>query len=342
MNREDRIRLHVNSNYIIENLLAENVVDYIFQEGLISNDTREEIAHQITHSSRSKKLLRKLPLDNADCFKIFIQSLRESSQGFIADKLINTDISLYPQLQNDITPIAQENSLEEQQIQLQSFQQQLLDMMNQVNQNVLILHQHQNKETMVDKVDGVIRNSGITNDIAVTYCRDVLREKIRIDQPNAKKEQFDRFACMSESRHIARLLGTDIVKYSLSSSSNIPKPLLEPARVMRVVVDQVTLKYSKIVQENFTEVLQDSHSKGIFEVLQTLAQEIVQDKISWGRIIMLYATAAWAVKYFAANKFPDLNYTIGEFMGYFVSEKLGSWIDENGGWVIIICSFALF
>lgn len=339
MNRENRIQLYANVSFMIENVTVDDVVHYAIAESLITNEAMEEILNQPTRSHKVRKLLKSLPYDQSDCFSKFIVVLRSSSHEFVAEQLLNTDASQYPQLPDDILPLPLDVPMDNR---LQDMQKQMADMMQMLSQFVKVAKCEPDvKETrVIDQVDGVIRETGVTDDVTVTYYRDILGAEFRKVQPNSESdtlgdsgENTEFSLHVSESRHIARLIGTDIVKYIIRESGAIPRVLLEPARCMRINVDKIISTNYDIFQRMITDVLQTLPASDVFVTLKTIGDKVIGDKVNWGRIVTIYAFAAWVAVYFNNNGNSKLAYTVGEFIGYYVSEELGSWIDHNGGWV---------
>lgn len=332
MNREDRIRLYVNVQFMVDNILVDDILNHAYQENLISNEQREEILGQTTKENKVKKLLRSLPFDREDCFKLFMSVLSSGAHKHVAEQILLTDASQHPNLPDNLLPLPKEVSLEST---VEDLQRQLGDIRELVLEGINIVKSGPEYRNIkrVDHIDGVVRRSGVTDDVAVVYYRDIIGgEFIQGKSNNAAEFAWH----VSESRHIARLIGTDIVKYaisSLSSAENTPRVLLEPARCMRTMVDKVISDNPEDFRKMITDLLQNVQLDNVFATLKAVANEVIGDNVNWGRIIAIYAFAAWMAKYFASIGNSNLAYTVGEFIGYYVSEELGNWIDKNGGWV---------
>lgn len=72
-------------------------------------------------------------------------------------------------------------------------------------------------------------------------------------------------------------------------------------------------------------------------VFLNVVNEIFKDKqYNWGRIVSVYAFGGRLAQYAVENNICDSDIEfIGDFVGRFVADKLGWWIEVNGGWVSI-------
>lgn len=55
--------------------------------------------------------------------------------------------------------------------------------------------------------------------------------------------------------------------------------------------------------------------------------------INWGRIVALYAFGGYLAMYGRVCKDRNVENIISDYLGFYVSTKLGVWIDDKGGWV---------
>lgn len=72
---------------IVDNLQERKVVEQLFAEGILDQTDREEINAETSRFDKCCLLLDMLPRKGPNAFQSFLQALRLSSQGFLADKL---------------------------------------------------------------------------------------------------------------------------------------------------------------------------------------------------------------------------------------------------------------
>ena len=72
---------------IADNLQERIVVEQLFAEGVLDQTDREEIHAEPSRFCKCCLLLDKLPRKGPNAFERFLQALRLSGQGFLADKL---------------------------------------------------------------------------------------------------------------------------------------------------------------------------------------------------------------------------------------------------------------
>lgn len=72
---------------IADNLQERRVVEHLFAEGVLDQIDKEEIHAETSRFSKCCLLLDKLPRKGPNAFERFLQALRLSGQGFLADTL---------------------------------------------------------------------------------------------------------------------------------------------------------------------------------------------------------------------------------------------------------------
>ena len=65
----------------------------------------------------------------------------------------------------------------------------------------------------------------------------------------------------------------------------------------------------------------------------SVAKEIVNDGINWGRIISLFTFAGVLSQHFMIQKQPQVVVEIASFLCTFLNDHVMTWINKNGGWV---------
>ena len=67
-----------------------------------------------------------------------------------------------------------------------------------------------------------------------------------------------------------------------------------------------------------------------------------KEMINWGRIVALYAFGGYLAMYCRVCRDREVENMISDYLGFYVSTKLGLWIDKKGGWVSNLCSYVFF
>ena len=78
---------------LTEDLFPEKVIDHLYEKHVISSDDMDEIQKETTYKGRKAAtyiLLDRIPLRSPNWYSEFLQALRASSQGFLADEMEDT------------------------------------------------------------------------------------------------------------------------------------------------------------------------------------------------------------------------------------------------------------
>ncbi|EDO33714.1 predicted protein, partial [Nematostella vectensis] len=65
----------------------------------------------------------------------------------------------------------------------------------------------------------------------------------------------------------------------------------------------------------------------------SVAKEIFQTGINWGRIVALFTFGGVVAHHFIESERPEMVPHVVEWIPSFIADNLLSWIMENGGWV---------
>ena len=155
---------------------------------------------------------------------------------------------------------------------------------------------------------------------------------------NNIKNGYSSKPCSKDIRAAAKLLGHDIVHYVsnnnryVTSSSVQNEKLLPVTKTLRRTVDELSQRH-EILFRGMVKKLEIS-PENVNQVFFNIADEIFKDKqYNWGRIVSVYAFGGRLAKHLSDNHLTtDIDF-IGEFIGHYVSENLGWWIESKGGWV---------
>lgn len=142
----------------------------------------------------------------------------------------------------------------------------------------------------------------------------------------------------STTEQIARQLGADIVLYTIYHA-NPPALPNKYAKCMREMVDEILTRH-KTVLEQCVDMLMIDEVIGL-QALWNISdylfrREDNQQPVNWGHIASLYAFGGYLAQQNSSTN-PQLAYFIGDFLGYYISVRLGKEIDMQGGWVRLLC-----
>ncbi|KAL3852244.1 hypothetical protein ACJMK2_015912 [Sinanodonta woodiana] len=89
-----RAALRQNWIYLMDNLIIQELLDRLYEKGLLTDDMKEEIQVEKTKRDMISKFLSILQRRGPYAFDYFIDALQETSQEFIAEKLKESVIKL--------------------------------------------------------------------------------------------------------------------------------------------------------------------------------------------------------------------------------------------------------
>ncbi|XP_064607241.1 death domain-containing protein CRADD-like [Liolophura sinensis] len=96
MDEEDRERLRLNQTALEEDLMPKDVLPYLFQEGIFTQDDWDEIlvVEPKTNRMITRELLRRLSKRGKNAYKCFRQALDESGHSFLGTILDETKVDI--------------------------------------------------------------------------------------------------------------------------------------------------------------------------------------------------------------------------------------------------------
>ena len=140
------------------------------------------------------------------------------------------------------------------------------------------------------------------------------------------------------SSSLARDIGKDIVFYLVAKKNglSVHDPPNEYASAMRKMVDDLIEAHEEMFEKTLREL--DLQKYVGFQAIITVFDELFSEGANnWGRIVTLYAYGGYIAvnsgfKLDDPKSWPRIG-TLGDFLGYYVDEKLDDWIQQSGGWV---------
>ena len=368
MSTDDQTRLRRNYLYLLRNLRTDDLVDYLFQEGVISEDNSEDIESERKSRDKTKKLLRILPKKGPKAFEKFINVLRETENGFIADQLEQTDLSQPYDLDS---PVDDDEDQEAQRKMSNASQSagdsvEVLHLIRrQMSEQAHMLWEtkyemDRMKEKMINDEEESARlrqklkemedeaiNKGYTEkeiddriaDILKKYPSGEVRRQTQDhdvatqDEPEGvftDTEDLDRDSIKIE----ARLVAKDLVGYVAKTKSGPPPN--KHCQTMRNTVDELLVRYEKVFDRINLKLGIDE--KTTYTTFESIANEVLEGDINWGRVVAVYAYSGSLARYCVQQGMGSLVDKIGEFTGKYAARVLCDWIKIHGGWVCIIIS----
>ena len=182
-----------------------------------------------------------------------------------------------------------------------------------------------------DDVDGILpglkKNGYQKIDLLASFKTNKMAPHSTITQQDVLKRQN---LAVNPVEKIAKELAIDIVKYLTNNKPNVMYN--KYAKTMRRTVDEVCERHDILFKGmmNRLHITPDSAKDTFREVIEELFSD---NQINWGRIVVVYAFGGRLARYCVeSHSGVDVD-TIGQILGNYVSEHLGSWIHQNGGWV---------
>lgn len=363
MEKDDTIRIRANFKFLVENLRVVDIQDYLFERKVLDEDNMEELSTVIQQPRKAaRKFLLMLPQKGPDSFKIFCDSLRDAKCSFVVERLMNTDISLLAD--DDVPDFSMTGTTKLEELKRQLWMQ--TELLMRYKKDIEELREktkgtddeNSAMKTKFDQLENTMAEKGLTEDDVIEFLRDYMKtSKVedpsvdvadtsnKIDMGQFMKEKALRRRSAADigtlTDAISRALGIDIVQYMIATQSDNAPPVATSkyAKTMRRAVHELSKKYDDIFKK-FIQDLSINELNG-FQTLANVADELFREgPINWGRIVALYAFGGYVARYSVSPNDIDVINMIGEFLGFYVSKKLGDWIRENGGWDAFLEQFS--
>lgn len=82
-----REAIRKNWTYLLENLMIDDLLDYLLSHSIISDNMKEEVEIQGTRREKATQLLFIIQKRGPQAFQALLNGLRECGMGFIAERL---------------------------------------------------------------------------------------------------------------------------------------------------------------------------------------------------------------------------------------------------------------
>ena len=343
MEEEDRKRMRVHCSRITENLRAKDIVQHLFQNSVINANEMQAVTLPILTDRDGMLKLVSILLKKKGAFKIFCQVLEEIGSGWLVTEIMATDISKVldePNEALDELDAAEKVNMLQKQLEQQTMFIDMLVKMNKSSQDTQDGAKPTIPVTELPDLKQAMKEHNLSETEVVKYINYSVTRKSKPGADDTDSGKLvDRRRSMSASslnftETVAMTTAQDIVTYLACGEENSRPPKTKYEATMRRTVSELITNHRTLF-EHYIQKIQDNEATGI-DFLFNVADEIFRDgQHNWGRVAALYAFCGWLAKHDVFSETDQSRQTVGEFLGYYVSQKLGAWIEDNGGWVSV-------
>lgn len=146
---------------------------------------------------------------------------------------------------------------------------------------------------------------------------------------SARRAEKSTQTCGEPVQSEADRLARDVVQHVLGTvSTTTGDPV---ARTLRLATDEILAKH-RLLLNGMVSRLQIRRDT-CYDTFVSVADELFADNtVTWARIITLYAFGARLALYCQEKEMADFVPEITRFLGMYVTEHLGGFVREQGGW----------
>ena len=334
MEEDGRSRVTANYIQIKTSVRAVDIVDLLHEDGMLSLDDMERVQQPHHTTNDQMGILIALLLRKRGSFKPFCCALTKTGSDWLVDIMMSTDLSNTPkeppheldELDTNVTV-----GFLVQQIKHQAEFIEMLKSQNTQSQDVPIDEMPNLKQAMKDHN---LSEEELVKYVTYLAGKHPSSDSDATDSSNMTGRRRSNSVLDANVREsITITTAIDIISYlSCGEFKKVEPPKNKYEATMRRTVKELITR-NKDLFEQYINKIKDNEVTGI-QFLFNVADEIFRDnQYNWGRIAALYAFCGWLAKHDVGVGSAQPHQAIGEFLGYYVSEKLGPWIDSNGGWV---------
>ena len=357
--REDIYRINKNYDYL-QLVCSTDLKEHLYQCNIINLRILEEAELPSTTSNNCikillKELIKKIhssePSNDLDYYAMFTDCLEQVNQGFIVVQLAKTPIP---------TKLPMEYGDWDDNFKVRFSDPSIID--------ALYRTLSRESRSVDDKVRQIKRNMceseeilSQENEVTRAYINDrVRREQLaELGEIRAENEPIAKTSSESSGRtatqqtdRIAHYLAADCVNFMAGKASVAAAFEVDAAcaRTLRCCVADIVKGNDNRLSAYIGRLRVQSNG---FETLFNVANYMFgfdgdvapgDDKnsvtINWGRVVALYAFGGYLAMYGRVSNDTNVENMISDYLGFYVSTRLGTWIDEKGGWVRIHLSIA--
>ena len=349
MNCDDRKRIHVNWNKLVDNIAVANVCDQLMSLEVIDDEEYEVIVEfEKTRKQRVRTLLRTLVTkSDPNVLTVFCDALVKADPiyHYLSEAILDTDISSVedadvvdarnnPSYKQD----AMVSTVLRQSDELMKLNEDYRRQIAELKEKNEILERRQSRMTALE-------GSGFTEKSLVQFV-DVFILAKNVEKNTLLTRGADRSfpypdilqkmssETLSQDQLKACLLSICIVQHVVSAKSRyeLSASFQHYSEKLSSIVDaQMTAR-----PDLFNDAFQNVHIVEIngLNTFDAVADELFLDGVcNWGRVIAWFAFCASLAKKFPDTTSPDSLDLYAVFSWYYIDNRMCNWIAEAGGWV---------
>jgi len=349
MNSDDRKRILVNWDKLVENVIVVGVCDQLMTKGVIDDEEYEEITvFQKTRKERVRTLLRKLmKKSDPNVLTLFRNALVDADPiyGYLSESIRDADVSTV----QDADEVDSRNSASHKQDALVATVLKQSDELMKLNEEYRrqIAELTERNEILEMRQSSIIalKSSGFTEKCLLQFVDVfVLAKNVEKNNPltHESGESFPypdilrkmSSEVLSRDQLSACLLSICIVQHVVTAECRYDLP--DSFQRYSVQLSNIVDAQLKARPDLFNDSMQNLH---IFEInglntFDAVADELFLDGVfNWGRVIAWFAFCASLAKKFPDTTSPDTLDFYAIFIWYYINSRMCKWITEAGGWV---------
>ena len=357
MNSDDRKRIKLNWNKLVENLAVAGVCDQLISVNVIDGEEYEEIVVlEKTTKDRVRTLLRTLMRkSDPNVLELFCRALTEADSiyQYLSKSIRDTDISSvedHDVVDSGNVASHKQDALVEtvlkQSNELMNLNEQYRQQIAELTEQNEILKRRQSclkaiesggftEKSLVQFVDAFVlaknikHSSAFTHDAAENFPYPAILKKMSSET-------------LSQDELKACLLSICTVQHVVTAQCTykLPDSFQKCSVELRNVIDAEMRKHPDL----FNDAIQNLHIVEIngLNTFDSVADELFRDGVcNWGRVIAWFAFCASLAKKFPSTIAPDTLDVYAVFSWFYINQRMCEWIKEAGGWVCTIFEISL-
>lgn len=357
MEEDDKLRLQANRPFLVEHIKIQDIQDRLVSEFILSAEDEENVSR--VNSFEAVRLLINLLIKCPEprAYNVFCHALNEKGYEFVVQQLDSTDIYRVKEKAR-LDRKHQEDQIEKLQKQVWMQCEMMMDMrkdLDRLKSQESTTKMHEQKYSNIMSLENKMKEQGISSDDLIDLLVKFMKsggfsenseEEIVVDNLSEVADSIPEEILPNQSHiaSIAREIGKDIAFYMVMKRNRMD-PVPPPnkyAEVFRKLVDELNERYEDVFMDLVAKVNLDETTG--FQAFVNIANEIFSDETNnWGRVVVTYTYIGWvAVNMYSENdkKTWERICTLGDFLGYFIAQKVGGWIEDQGGWEQFLTWFA--
>jgi len=349
MNCDDRKRIHVNWDKLVENIIVANVCDKLIAGQVIDDEEYEEIVYlEKTRKERVRTLLRILMRkSNPNVLSVFCIALVDADPiyQYLAELIRDTDVSSV----EDADVVDSRNSASHKQVALVNTvirqSDELLKLNEEYRRQIAELTERNEILERRQSCMKALEGSGFTEKCLLQFVDVfVLAKNVEKNNvlPHGANESFPYPGILrkvspetlSQDQLKACLLSIYIVQHVVTARCRYELP--DSFQRYSVKLSNIVDAQMSAHPDLFNNAMKNVHIVEIngLNTFDVVADELFVDGVcNWGRVIAWFAFCASLAKKFPDTTSPDTLDFYAVFSWYYINNRMCNWIAKAGGWV---------